>query len=87
MDTNALVSASTALSQAVTVAASNAGLLVSLHDTMIAELRNVLAMAQTLELELAETKSALKKAEAELAALKAEPCEVMVAPCEEAHLD
>ena len=84
---SSLISASTSLSQAVTVAANNTALLVSLHDNLLAEMRGVLEKAQAMEAELAETKDALKKANDELAALKAMPQKVEVAPREEAYLD
>lgn len=82
-----LITSCQTLSQAVAGMVNSAAVLSSLHDSMLTDLRGVLENYQLAASELAETREQLKKANDELAALKAEPREVMVAPREEAYLD
>lgn len=70
MNTSSLISASQVLSQSVAAMVNNAALVSHLHDAMLGEVRDILERTQALEVELAETKEALKKAYDELAALK-----------------
>ena len=72
-----LITSCQTLSQAVAGIANGAAVLSSLHNSMLADLCNVLESYQLIASELAETKEALKKANDELATLKAKPAKTV----------